>query len=319
VSTNGGTDESPYVEKQITGTIDTSRYPQVRDEPKIVAVLRIPANVDGPVPVIIAFGGPRWLDGTWQFVEGRGMGICMLSPNDLQPDDGAGLTSYLIGLVNQGNWRKPTDWGTLVAWSWGVSRLIDYFETDEDVDATKVGVTGHSRYGKASLVAMAYEPRLAIAYPSCGGALGPSMIRRHWGQDLESVAWDREYHWMAGNFFRWMGPLHEGQYLPRKVELLPVDAHALLALAAPRPVFLNAGTQDTWVDPYGIYLAAAGATPVYELLGVKGLVMSDDEPKVDVAYIEGAIGYRLHEGGHTPAPDWPAFIEFARRYFATNE
>jgi hypothetical protein len=315
VTTSHGDDESePYVEKSITGSIDTSRYPQIRNAPKIEAVLRIPVNARRPVPVIVVFGGGPWaFRGTWGLVAREGWGLCSLDPNALQPDNGAGLTSYLIGLVNQGRWRNPTDWGTLVAWSWGASRLIDYFESDKDVDASKIGITGHSRFGKAALVAMAYEPRLAIAYPSCGGALGTSMIRRHWGQDLENVSWDREYHWMAGNFFRWMGPLETGRYMPRKVELLPVDAHSLLALAAPRPVFLNGGTRDTWCDAYGTYLTAVGATPVYELLGGRGLVMSDDKPRTDVAYIDGNLGYRVHEGGHTPLPDWPAFIQFARR------
>jgi len=120
---------------------------------------------------------------------------------------------------------------------------------------------------------------------------------------------------MAGNFFKYMGPLKEGSPMPRKVELLPVDAHSLVALCAPRPVFINGGTTDNWTDDYGMYLSAAGASPVYELLGKKGVVMPDDKPKIDVAYIEGDLGYRYHEGGHTDAPDWPAFLEFAAKYF----
>jgi hypothetical protein len=180
------------------------------------------------------------------------------------------------------------------------------------VDATRIGVSGHSRFGKATLVAMAFEPRLAIAFPSCGGSLGTSMNRRHWDQDLENSGWDREYHWTAGNFFKWMGSLNEGEYLPRKIELCPVDAHSLLSLCAPRPVFLNAGTQDLWTDPYGIYLTGVGATPVYELLGKKGLIMPDEKPEVDKAYISGNIGYRYHNGGHIDVPDWPTFFEFAK-------
>ena len=157
---------------------------------------------------------------------------------------------------------------------------------------------------------MAYEPRLAFAFPSCAGSLGTKMNRRHWGQDLENSGWDREYHWTAGNFFKWMGPLREGGYLPRKIEMCPVDAHSLLALCAPRPVFLNGGAQDSWTDPYGIYLAGAAATPVYRLLGKRGLIMTDIKPKVDVGYISGEIGFRYHAEGHTDGPDWPAFFEF---------
>lgn len=308
----------PYAQKEMTGWIDISRYPQVRNKPKILATLRIPANAQKPVPVMIIISGSffaKWaIDMYWKHCAPQGWGLCVLNTDSLQPDHGAGLTSYLIGLCNKGNWRKPSDWGTLAAWSWGVSRLVDYFETDPNVDAKKIGVTGHSRYGKAALLAMAYDTRLAIAFPSCAGSLGTKMNRRHWGQDLENSAWDREYHWVAGNFFKWMGELYPGQYLPRKIELCPVDAHSLLALCAPRPVFLNAGYQDTWTDPYGIYLTGVYATPVYELLGKKGLIMPDPKPGVDKAYIEGDIGYRLHKEGHVDAPDWPMFFEFAKKY-----
>jgi hypothetical protein len=116
-----------------------------------------------------------------------------------------------------------------------------------------------------------------------------------------------------------MGPLKEGSYLPRKIELCPVDAHSLLSLCAPRPVFLNGGNQDTWTDPYGIYLTGVAATPVYNLLGKQGLIMPDDKPKVDAGYIAGTIGYRYHTGGHTDAPDWPLFFEFAAKYIKAPE
>ena len=324
VTTTGGVGTSAYTQKAITGTIDISRYPQVRNRPQITATLRVPTNAVGKVPVIIVFnpgfgGLPALLDTYWNYVRPVGWGICIYSNAALQPDfnGGASLTSYLIGLVNKGNWRKPTDWGSLVAWSWGVSRLIDYFETDPSVDATKIGLTGHSRYGKATLVAMAFEPRLAIGYPSCAGSLGTKMNRRHWGQDIENSGWDQEYHWMAGAFFRWMGPKTPGTYLPRKIEDLTVDAHSLLAVCAPRPMFMNAGTQDTWPDPYGIYLTGIGASPVYQLLGRQGLIMNDPKPVIDQAYIIGDIGYRFHNGGHTDAPDWPAFLTFATRYLGT--
>jgi hypothetical protein len=308
--------DTNYIEQVITGTIDISRYPAVRNKPQLSATLRIPADAAAPVPVMIIFGGGFWtpLERYWKYCSANGWGVCIFNVQALQPDNGAGLSSYLIGLCSQGNWRKPSDWGTLAAWSWGVSKLIDYFENDSSVDAAKIGVSGHSRYGKASIVAMAYEPRLAIAFPSCSGSLGAKMNRRHWGQDLENSAWDREYHWTAGNFFKWMGPLHEGSYLPRKIENCPVDAHSLLALCAPRPVFINCGTKDSWTDPYGMYLTCVGATPVYRLLGRQGLIMPEAKPQVDVGYIEGDIAYRYHNGGHTDAPDWPAFFEFAKKY-----
>jgi hypothetical protein len=315
-TTTGGADDVPFVEKRITGHIDTSRYPEVRNVPKMDVALRLPANANGPVPVIVVFSGPNGLANNWNFVKAEGWGLATFDPVTLQPDNGAGLTSYLIGLVNQGHWRKPDDWGTLVAYAWGIGRLIDFFETGRDVDAKRVGVMGHSRWGKATMVAMAYESRVAIGYPSAGGTLGAKQFRRHWGQNLESISSANEYHWMAGNAFTFMGSLKPGRYLPRKVETLPVDGESLLALAAPRPVFLNGGTTDTWSDAPGTYLAGIAASPVYELLGKKGLINREGSvPKPDVAYLEGDLGYRVHTGGHTPAPDWPAFVEFTRKYF----
>ncbi|MEI9944412.1 MAG: BACON domain-containing protein [Chitinophagaceae bacterium] len=318
-TTTGGKGNNAYIQKEITGKIDLSRYPQVKDTPVISAILRTPANATGPVPVMIVYGGfGNAVDAYWARTNPNGWGVCIYNPTALQPDNGVGLTSYLIGLVNKGNWRKPTDWGTLAAWAWGVGKLIDYFETDKLVDAKNVGVAGHSRYGKGAIVAMAYEPRVAISYPSCGGALGPSMIRRHWGQDLENIGWDREYHWAAGNFFKYMGPLKEGTYKPRKVELLTVDAHSLVALCAPKPVFLNGGTEDGWSDPYGTYLTGKAVTPVYELLGKKGIIMNDAIPVPNTAYIDGTVGYRNHIGGHTDAPDWSAFFEFAAKHIKAS-
>ncbi|NQU86892.1 MAG: BACON domain-containing protein [Mariniphaga sp.] len=311
-TTKGGRGNSAYIQKEITGKIDISGYPEVRDKPLIEAILRIPASAKGPVPVIVGFGGsPERL---WRLANEHGWGACSFNPNSIQPDNGIGLTSYLIGLVNKGNWRKPDDWGSIGAWSWGISRLLDYFETDDNVNEKAVGLTGHSRYGKATLYTMATEPRLAIAFPSDGGSLGTAINRRHWGQDLENSTWENEYHWMAGNFFKWAGELVPGQYLPRKIEECPVDAHSLLALCAPRPLLLNGGNGSSWTDPYGQYLTTKYATPVYEFLGVKGIVMPDPKPIIDVGYIEGGLAYRYHNGGHTDAPEWPTFFEFAAKF-----
>jgi hypothetical protein len=310
--TKGGSGASAYIQKDITGTIDISRYPEVRNVPMISATLRTPAVSADSVPVMVVIG--MGIDTYWDYCYPQGWGVCIFDPTVLQPDNGAGLTSYLIGLCNKGNWRSPSDWGALAAWSWGISRLIDYFEADSTVDAAKIGVTGHSRYGKAALVAMAYDQRMFIAFPSDAGSLGTKMNRRHWGQDLENSGWDQEYHWTAGNFFKWMGPLYDTSYLPRKIELMPVDAHSLLSLCAPRPVFINGGNQSSWCDPYGMYLTTVAATPAYELLGKQGIIMSDTRPQLDVGYISGDLAYRYHNGGHTDAPDWPSFWQFALKY-----
>lgn len=316
MTTNGGKGNSSYIQKEITGTLDISRYPDVKNKPVISATLRTPANTEMAVPVIIFFGGfGNAVESNWTRSNPHGWGVCVFNLASLQPDNGSGLTSYLIGLVNKGKWRKPNDWGTLVAWSWGVSKLIDYLETDKDVNAKIIGLTGHSRYGKATLVTMAYEPRVAIGFPSDGGSLGTKMNRRHWGQDLENSTGANEYHWMAGTFFKWGGELIPGQYLPRKIEACTVDAHSLLALCAPRPVLLNGGTNSSWTDPYGQYLTTLYASPVYKLLGKRGIIMPDPKPLADTAYIEGDLAFRYHNGGHTDAPEWPAFFEFASRHF----
>jgi hypothetical protein len=316
----GGQGDAAYIQKEIFGAIDISRYPAVRDTPIIAAVLRIPATATQPVPVMIVYSGfGNNLETYWNRTVPNGWGVCTFNPNLLQPDNGAGLTSFLIGLVNKGNWRKPSDWGTIGAWSWGISRLIDYLVTDKQLNPKMIGLTGHSRYGKATLVTMGYDQRIAIGFPSDAGSLGTKMNRRHWGQDLENSTGPSEYHWMAGTFFQWAGELVPGQYLPRKIERCPVDAHSLLALCAPRPVFINAGTRSTWTDPYGMYLTTVYASPVYQLLGKKGMIMTDEKPQIDAAYITGEIGFRYHEGGHTDAPDWPAFFEFAAKYFKTEK
>lgn len=320
VESVGGRGNNKYIQKELTGEIDVSSYPEIRNKPVITATLRTPVTATGPVPVMIVFGGfGNSTEQYWNIASPHGWGVCTFTPNTVQPDNGAGLTSYLIGLVNKGNWRKPDDWGAIGAWAWGISRLIDYLETDTTVNSKAIGLTGHSRYGKGTLYATAFEPRIAISFPSDAGSLGTKMNRRHWGQDLENSGIPSEYHWMAGNFFQWCGELVPGKYLPRKVENCPVDAHSLLALCAPRPVFVNGGNQSLWSDPYGIYLSAAAATPAYELLGKKGLVMKDDKPQLNVGYIEGNLGYRYHEGGHTDLPDWPSFFEFASKFIDATE
>ena len=195
----------------------------------------------------------------------------------------------------------------LRAWAWGASRTLDYFETDKSVDPRQVGIEGHSRYGKAALVAMAYDPRFAIAYISSSGEGGAKINRRNFGEIVENVAATGEYHWMAGNFLKYAGPLHWND--------LPVDSHELIAVCAPRPVFIGAGSikGDGWADPKGMFLAEVAAGPVYRLLGKKDLGTSE-YPAIETALIDGDLGFRQHSWGHTPAPNWPTFLIFAGRY-----
>ena len=316
----------PVVTKKLVGHVDNSSYPAIAVD--IQLTLTTPASAAGPVPVIMEFsfgapgnrgpgrgpapppgrGMPAATGPSWQEqVLALGWGYAILTPTSVQADNGAGLTRGIIGLCNQGQTRKLDDWGALRAWAWGASRALDYFETDHSVDARQVGVEGHSRYGKAALVAMAYDRRFAIAYISSSGEGGARLHRRNFGELVENVAGSGEYHWMAGNFIK-----YASLFSPND---LPVDSHELIALCAPRPVFIGAGaTQgDGWADGKGMFLAAAGAGPVYRLLGKKDLGTTEF-PAIETPLIEGDIAFRQHSGGHTPAPNWPVFLTFAGRY-----
>ncbi len=301
--------------RKLLGHVDNSSYPAFSVD--IDLTLTTPAEAKG-VPVIIEFFPVEWAARippqprpTWQEqVIARGWAYAILSPASIQADNGAGLTKGIIGLVNKGRPRAPDDWGSLKAWAWGASRALDYLETNPDVDAKRAVIEGVSRYGKASLVTMAYEPRFAMAFIGSSGAGGAALARRNWGEKLENVAGSGEYHWMAGNYIRYAAD-------PLTVNDLPVDAHELIALCAPRPVFIGAGTLqqgDGWVDPKGMFMAAAAAGPVYRLLGRKDLGTTEFPP-VETALVAGDIAYRQHAGGHTSGPNWPTFLDFAARHF----
>ena len=209
--------------------------------------------------------------------------------------------------MNKGQRRKVDDWGALRAWAWGASEALNYFETDKNVDAKKVGIEGHSRYGKAALVTLAYDDRFAIGFISSSGEGGAKLHRRNAGEIVENVASSGEYHWVAGNFIKYAGPLNWGD--------LPVDSHELIALCAPRPVFISVGSVgDNWVDARGMFMAGVAAEPVYQLLGKKGLG-TNEFPAIQQTLTDGEIAYRQHEGGHTPGPNWATFIAFASKYF----
>ena len=318
----------PAITKKIVGHVDNFAYPLITVD--IQLTLTTPAKASGPVPVMMElslspealeaikkrlteaqraafFGtgaGPTWQQQVLQM----GWGYATYIPTSVQADNGAGLTEGIIGLVNKGQPRKLDDWGALRAWAWGASRVLDYFETDKAVDAKQLGIEGLSRYGKAALVAMAYDPRFAIGFIGSSGAGGAKILRRNFGEQLENLASSSEYHWMAGNFLKYAGPL--------TVDDLPVDAHELIALCAPRPVFISSGSQQVeggWVDAKGMFLGAAGAGPVYALLGKKDLG-TITFPPIETSLINGDIAFRQHTGGHTTGPNWPTFLAFASRY-----
>jgi hypothetical protein len=253
--------------------------------------------------------GPSWQQ---QVIE-KGWGYATIAPNSIQADNGAGLREGIIGLCNKGEYRKPDDWGALKAWGWGASRALDYFETDKAVDAKHVALEGHSRYGKATIVALAYDQRFWTAYVSSSGEGGAKLHRRNWGEIIENVANTSEYHWMAGNFLKYAGPLTWDD--------LPVDSHELVAMCAPRPVFISAGKGgydaepggDSWVDAKGMFLAGVGAGPVYKLFGKKPM-SSSEFPPIETGVMDGDVAFRQHASGHTDGPNWPVFLSFAERY-----
>jgi hypothetical protein len=312
----------PVLTKELVGHVDNSLYPAVSVD--IQLSLSIPANAKASVPVIMEFSlSPETLaallkrfpqlkstGANWQQqLAAKGWGSATLVATSIQADSGDGLTEGIIGLTNHGQPRAIDDWGALRAWAWGASRALDYFETDKDVDAEHVGIEGLSRYGKAALVTMAYDPRFAIAFIASSGAGGAKILRRNFGEQVENLASTSEYHWFAGNFLKYAGPL--------TVDDLPVDAHEIIALCAPRPVFISSGSQAVeggWVDAKGMFLAAVGAGPVYRLLGKKDLGTTKFPP-TETALIDGAIAFRQHADGHTAGPNWPTFITFASRYF----
>ena len=340
------------VGKQLQGHVDNSSYPALNVD--IQMTLVTPANAKGPVPVMIMFGGgvlPVALGGppprgrgpapaaapaagapaptpvgdppaTEQLIA-AGWGYASLSPTSAQADNGAGLTKGIIGLVNKGQPRRPDDWGSLRAWAWAASRGLDYLETDKAVDAKRVGIEGVSRYGKAALVTLAYDPRFAVGLIASSGEGGTKLHRRNFGEQVENLTAAGEYHWMAGNFMKYGAA--DADFGSRNAGDIPVDSHQLIAMAAPRPMFISHGVPERgdahWLDHQGSFMAAIAAGPVYRLLGARDLGRSDDYktekmPAVLVGLLDGHLAWRQHEGGHTDGPNWKYFIPWATKVTA---
>jgi hypothetical protein len=303
--------------RRLTGHVDNSAYTAISVAMDMQIVL--PVDATGPVPIVLNL---LWIDPppflrnlppepspTWRdLILAKGWGYAILVPNSIQDDNGAGLTRGIIGLCNRGQPRRPEDWGALRAWGWGAGKAIEFFASDPAIDERRVALQGHSRYGKAALVTMAFDERIACGFISSSGMGGANLARRNWGEIVENLAGSGEYHWMAGNYIKYGGPLNAGD--------MPVDAHELIALCAPRPVFISSGAQegDGWVDARGMFMAALGAGPVYRLLGKRDLGTTEFPP-IETALIDGDVAYRQHSAGHTPGPNWPVFLTFAERYF----
>jgi hypothetical protein len=249
-----------------------------------------------------------------------GWGYVTIDPGSIQADNAAGLTKGIIGLVNKGQPRKPEDWGALRAWSWGAVRALDYLETDTLVNAKQVGIEGVSRYGKAALVTLAFEPRFAVGLIGSSGKGGATLLRRFYGEAVENLTGGGQYHWMAGNFLKYSA---EESSFGRKTGCdLPVDSHDLIALCAPRLTFISYGIPEkgdvNWLDHRGSYKATIAAGAVFKLLGAKDLGVSNDYlkeqmPPVLSGLMDGQLAWRQHDGGHTDAPNFKYFIPWATK------
>jgi len=330
----------PVVGRRLVGHADNSTFPAISVDMQLVLVT--PAEAKGPVPVMIMFRGgllpgeppPQGQRGfgpppaaaggdppaTEQLIA-AGWGYAFLNPSSVQADNGAGLTKGIIGLTNKGERRKPDDWGALRAWAWGASRALDYLETDKAVDAKRVGIEGVSRFGKAALVTMAFDQRFAVVLVGSSGQGGAKLHRRNFGEAVENLTGSGEYHWMAGNFLKYGAA--EATFGSKNAGDIPVDAHQLIALCAPRPTFISYGVPEKgdarWLDQQGSYMAAVAAGPVFRLLGAKDLGTSDDYrtekmPAVNVSLLDGQLAWRQHDGGHTDGPNWKYFIPWADKF-----
>ena len=296
--------------RRVVGRIGTAT-----DAPRVNMMVYTPAQAKGPVPLILIvnFGGGPPVAGRPQMafsdppadILGRGWGYAMVGYQDIQPDRLNTFNEGVIGVTSRGGPVPAADeWGAISAWSWGVSRIIDYFETDKSIDAKKIAVQGHSRIGKTALWASALDERIAAVYASCSGEMGAALARRDWGETVDDMAQNFPY-WFAGNFQKYAGRWND----------MPVDAHMLIALSAPRPVFITGGTADQWADPVGEFLAGVAAGPVYRLLGKQDLGTTKIPP-LDTPLTKGDIGWHYHTGGHAATPaDWKAFLEFVAKYF----
>jgi hypothetical protein len=304
------------IRKRIIGKVDDGA-----DAPRINLTLYTPANATRSVPLILLlnFGGGAAASSAGRAgndlpsgdppvaaeIIARGWGYAMVGYQDIQPDRINTFNQGVIGATLGGKSQPaPDEWGAIGAWAWGVSRILDFLLTEKSVDAKQIALFGHSRLGKTALWASALDERIAAVYSSCSGEMGAALARRDWGETIDDMGQNFPY-WFAGNFQKWVGRWND----------MPVDAHMLIALSAPRPVFITGGTADQWADPVGEFQAEVAAGPVYRLLGKRDLGQTK-LPALDTPVIDGDLGWYYHTGAHAATPeDWKAFLGFVGKYF----